>query len=211
MPDGPFASGGGLAPGNDGEDAAAPPPPPAVLGELRPYSVPVVVVDPDPSWPHGYRVEADLILAALGPIALTVDHVGSTSVPDLPAKPVIDILLQVPDSADEASYVPALEAVGHVLRVREPDWLEHRVLYRRTTDGAPRDVNLHVLSPGLGGSEIRRMLAFRDWLRTHPEDRERYAAVKRGLAQRRWRYVQDYADAKTAVVEEILGRALPTG
>ena len=182
-----------------------------MVGELRPYSVPVVVVDPDPAWPDTYAQERDRVVGALGTAALAVDHVGSTSVPGLPAKPVIDMLLQVPDSADEVSYVPALESVGLVLRIREPDWLEHRVLYRRTADGAPRDVNLHVLSPGLGGSEIRRMLAFRDWLRTHPEDRERYAAVKRALAQRRWRYVQDYADAKTAVVEEILGRALPTG
>jgi len=173
--------------------------------------VPVVVVDPDPSWPAAYRAERDLVVAALGPTALTVDHVGSTSVPGLPAKPVIDILLQVPDSADEASYVPALEAVGHVLRIREPDWLEHRVLYRRRVDGAPHDVNVHVLSPVLGAVEVRRMLAFRDWLRAHPEDRDRYAAVKRDLARRRWRYVQDYAQAKTPVVEEILGRALSAG
>jgi GrpB-like predicted nucleotidyltransferase (UPF0157 family) len=157
-----------------------PVPPAAVLGELRPYSVPVVVVDADPGWADGYRAEHDLVVRALGPTALAVDHVGSTSVPGLPAKPVIDVLLQVPDSADEASYVPALEAVGHVLRVREPDWLEHRVLYRRRVDGAPRDVNVHVLSPGLGAVEVARMLTFRDWLRTHPDDRDRYAAVKRG-------------------------------
>ena len=190
------------------DDAA---PSPAVVGALAPYSVPVVVVDPDPRWPALYQVERDLVVAALGPIALAVDHVGSTSVPGLPAKPVIDILLQVPDSADESSYVPALEGAGLTLRIREPDWLEHRVLYRRRVDGASHDVNVHVFSPVLGAGEIRRMLAFRDWLRTHPEDRDRYAAVKRELAQRRWRYVQDYADAKTSVVEEILQRALATG
>jgi GrpB-like predicted nucleotidyltransferase (UPF0157 family) len=194
---------------SDASDDA--PPPAAVVGRPAPYSVPVVVVDPDRQWPAVYRAERDLVVAALGPAALAVDHVGSTSVPGLPAKPVIDILLQVPDSADEASYVPALEAAGHTLRIREPDWLEHRVLYRRRVDGAPHDVNVHVLSPVLGAVEIRRMLAFRDWLRTHPEDRDRYAAVKRELAQRRWRYVQDYADAKTSVVEEILQRALATG
>ena len=184
-----------------------PPPPAAVVGELRPYSVPVVVVDPDPTWPDIYAQERNRVVGVLGPVALAVDHVGSTSVPGLPAKPVIDMLLQVPDSADEATYVPALEAVGLVLRIREPDWLEHRVLYRRRVDGEPHDVNLHVLSPDRGAAEIGRMLAFRDWLRSHDDDRDRYAAVKRELAQRRWRYVQDYADAKTAVVEEILARA----
>ena len=131
---------------------------------------------------------------------------GSTSVPGLPAKPILDVLLQVPDSADESSYVPALLRLGYRVRVREPEWMEHRVLSRRLTDGDHHSVNLHVLSPQLGSGEIARMLGFRDWLRTHDDDRERYAAVKRELAARRWRYIQDYADAKSGVVEEILAR-----
>jgi GrpB-like predicted nucleotidyltransferase (UPF0157 family) len=100
--------------------------------------------------------------------------------------------------------VPALEAAGYVLRIREPDWYEHRLLHRRE----PHEVNLHVFSPRYAAEEIRRMLAFRDWLRTHEDDRDHYAATKRRLSTKEWRYVQDYADAKTAVVEEILARAL---
>lgn len=79
--------------------------------------------------------------------------------------------------------------------------------YQRTEEGAPHSINLHVLSPDLGADEIARMLGFRDWLRSHPDDRDRYAAVKRELAGRRWRYVQDYADAKSEVVEEIIARS----
>ncbi|WP_406831371.1 GrpB family protein [Pedococcus sp. KACC 23699] len=184
-----------------------PPPPSAVVGNLTPYAVPVVVVEHDPAWAARFEAERAAITAALGPVAVTVEHVGSTSVPGLPAKPVIDILLLVPDSSDESAYVSALEAAGYTLRIREPAWLEHRVLYRRVDSGSPHDVNLHVFSPGAADAEIARMRVFRDWLRTHPQDRELYAATKRELATRRWRYVQDYADAKTEVVEEILSRA----
>jgi GrpB-like predicted nucleotidyltransferase (UPF0157 family) len=158
-------------------------------------------------WPVLFQQEHDTIRRALGATALSVEHVGSTSVPGLPAKPVVDVLLLVPDSADEPSYLPVLEEAGYTLRIREPDWLEHRVLYRRVEDGSPHNVNVHVFSPGRAEAEVARMRMFRDWLRTHPEDRDLYAATKRELATRRWRYVQDYADAKSEVVEAILARA----
>jgi GrpB-like predicted nucleotidyltransferase (UPF0157 family) len=175
------------------------------IGELTPYQTKVVLEDYNPAWPSWFEWDRTRIAAALGPTMLAIDHVGSTSVPDLPAKPIIDILLQVPNTADEQSYVPNLEAAGYTLRIREPEWLEHRVLYRRA---APHDVNLHVLSPSHAAQEITRMLAFRDWLRTNEDDRTRYATTKRELSTREWRYVQDYADAKTGVVEEILSKAL---
>lgn len=167
----------------------------------------MVVLEYDPTWPGLFAADARAIRASLGSTALAVDHVGSTSVPGLAAKPVVDILLQVPDSADEDAYVPALEQLGYQLRIREPAWLEHRVLSQRVDEGATHSVNVHVLSPGLGDEEIARVLGFRDWLRSHPEDRDRYAGVKRELAGRRWRYVQDYAEAKTDVVAEILARS----
>jgi GrpB-like predicted nucleotidyltransferase (UPF0157 family) len=182
-------------------------PDPFVAGRPEQYTVAVVVQDYDPQWPVLFEADSQAIRASLGSTALAVEHVGSTSVPGLAAKPVVDILLQVPDSADEDAYVPALEQLGYQLRIREPDWLEHRVLYQRVDDGATHSVNVHVLSPELGGEEIARMVRFRDWLRSHPEDRDRYAAVKRDLARLRWRYVQDYADAKTDVVAEILARS----
>jgi GrpB-like predicted nucleotidyltransferase (UPF0157 family) len=178
----------------------------ATIGELTPYQTKVVIEDPNPAWPAWFAFDRTKIEAALGPTALSIEHVGSTSVPDLPAKPIIDILLQVADSADEASYLPPLEAAGYTLRIREPEWLEHRMLYRRTR---PHHVNVHVFSPRHAAKEIRRKLAFRDWLRTHEDDRNRYAATKRELSTKEWRYVQDYADAKTKVIEEILAKALP--
>ena len=133
---------------------------------------------------------------------LRLEHVGSTSVPGLVAKPRIDILLVVADPAAEASYAPALEAAGYTLRVREPDWHEHRMF-----SGPETAVNLHVFGPG--SPEIERMLRFRDHLRTNTEDRERYAAAKRELAARHWRHIQDYADAKTEVIEAILSAEEP--
>ncbi|MDQ3789729.1 MAG: GrpB family protein [Actinomycetota bacterium] len=176
------------------------------VGELTPYATKVVIADYDPAWPDWFEHDRARISAALGPVALSIDHVGSTSVPGLPAKPVIDIVLQVADSADEETYVPALEAAGYRLRVREPEWYEHRLFYRR--DQPPHDVNVHVFSPRYAAEEITRMLAFRDWLRANDQDRDLYAAAKRELSTRDWRYVQDYADAKSEVVQEILARAL---
>jgi GrpB-like predicted nucleotidyltransferase (UPF0157 family) len=176
-----------------------------MIGDLAPFQAKVVIEDYNPAWPSWFEHDRTRIDAALGATALAVDHVGSTSVPGLPAKPIIDILLQVPDSADEQTYVPPLEATGYELRVREPEWLEHRVLYRRAE---PHHVNLHVLSPERAKEEITRMLTFRNWLRTHDDDRNRYAATKRELSTREWRYVQNYADAKTEIVEEILAKAL---
>jgi GrpB-like predicted nucleotidyltransferase (UPF0157 family) len=120
------------------------------------------------------------------------------------AKPIIDILLAVADSADESAYVPALEAAGYRLRIREPDWHEHRLL-----KGSDTDVNLHVF--GSGSPEIERMQRFRDRLRSDDADRDRYAAAKRELAARQWRHTQDYADAKTDVVAEIVARANRAG
>ncbi|MGY1663998.1 GrpB family protein [Geodermatophilus sp. SYSU D00705] len=170
------------------------------VGERIPHDAPITLVEYDPRWPGLFAREADRVRAALGQVAVRVEHVGSTSVPGLCAKPIIDMVLVVPDSADEPSYVPALESAGYVLTIREPEWLEHRLLR-----GPDTDVNLHVFSAG--EPEIDRMLAFRDRLRTHDQDRERYAEAKRALARRVWRHVQHYADAKTSVVQEILARA----
>ena len=173
----------------------------AVVGELREHNATIELAEYDEEWPHLFEREAARIRGALGPKALQVEHAGSTSVPGLAAKPVIDIVLVVANSSDEDAYVPDLEAAGYVLRIREPDWFEHRLLKRPDTN-----VNLHTFSDGC--EEVDRMLAFRDWLRTHDDDRDLYLDAKRELATREWKYVQNYADAKSAVVQEILARAL---
>jgi GrpB-like predicted nucleotidyltransferase (UPF0157 family) len=173
----------------------------ATVGDLVPHDAPVHLAPYDPAWPARYAVQADAIRAALGGGVLLLEHVGSTSVPGLLAKPIIDILLVVADPAAEAAYVPALERAGYVLRIREPDWYQHRMLKR-----ADPAVNLHVFGPG-SRTEIDRMIRFRDRLRDDPADRERYARAKTTLAARTWRHLQFYADAKTAVIEDVLRAA----
>lgn len=170
------------------------------IGEPQLVEGAIVLVDYDPAWPEVFAGEAARITGALGEQVLLLEHVGSTSVPGLAAKPIIDVLLGVTDSADEAAYAPALEAAGYVLRIREPNWYEHR-MFR----GRQPQVNLHIFSEGC--EEIERMLAFREQLRHSRAERDRYETVKRELAQRWWKYGQDYADAKGPVVEEILARA----
>jgi shikimate dehydrogenase len=179
----------------------------AVVAGQQPSSGPIVIEEYNPEWPVWYSGDEAAIRAALGGVAVRVEHVGSTSVPGLPAKPLVDILLLVADPADEAAYVPALEKAGYTLRIREPEWYEHRLLVQRVDDGAPHDINLHVFAPDTGATEVARMLSFRDWLRVTPADRDSYAATKRELAARDWKYVQHYANAKGSVIERILSRA----
>ena len=159
-----------------------------------------MLVEYDPEWPAWFAQAEEQIRGALGDAVLQLDHVGSTSVPGLAAKPLIDINLVVADTTDEAAYVPQLEAVGYSLRVREPEWYEHRLLR-----GFDPPVNLHVFSAGC--EEVERMLVFRDWLLSNDSDRELYARTKRELARKEWKYVQNYADAKTAAIQEIMARA----
>jgi GrpB-like predicted nucleotidyltransferase (UPF0157 family) len=172
----------------------------ATVGELKPLAGPIVLAEYDPGWPQLFEREAERIRTALGERALRIEHAGSTAVPGIAAKPVIDVVLVVADSADEEAYAPPLEAAGYVLSIREPDWYEHRVF-----KGPDTNVNLHVFSQDC--PEIDRMLLFRDWLRRNESDRQLYERTKRELAQKEWKYTQDYADAKSAVVEEIIARA----
>jgi len=164
-------------------------------------STSICLVDYDPEWPSRFQLEAEKIRNALGPKALRLEHTGSTSVPGLAAKPIIDMLLVVAHSAHENSYAPALEAIGYTLRVREPEWHEHRMF-----KGPENNINLHIFSDAC--PEIDRVLLFRDWLRGNAADRDLYARTKLALAQKEWGSVDDYASAKTEVIEEILRRAM---
>jgi GrpB-like predicted nucleotidyltransferase (UPF0157 family) len=170
------------------------------IGEVKPHDATIHLADYDSSWPSQYERLARLVTKAIPGQVLLLEHVGSTSVPGLAAKPIIDMVLAVPSSADEAAYVPRLEEEGFVLRIREPEWFQHRAL--KFIQPAS---NLHVFTAGC--EEIGCMLMFRDRLRAHEDERLLYERTKRDLAQRTWKHVQDYADAKTAVVREILGRA----
>ncbi len=172
----------------------------STVGELQSLNSPIHLAPYDPAWPTLFARLKNQIQEALGDKILLLEHVGSTSVPGLPAKPVIDMVLAVANSSDESSYVKLLEEKGYTLRIREPDWYEHRML------NAPRAAgNLHVFSEGC--EEIGQMLLFRDWLREHDEARLLYEGTKRRLAARTWKYTQNYADAKAEVVQAILAQA----
>lgn len=174
-----------------------------VVGERRPLNSTIYLAAYNPDWPKMFSELAGRVRDALVDKALMLEHVGSTSVEGLSAKPIIDMLLVVADSSREDTYLRPLTAKGFALRRREPEWFEHRLF--RATEGK---ANLHVFSKGC--PEINRMIAFRDWLRANPRDRLLYEETKKKLASRTWTYVQDYADAKAEVVEAILGRALST-
>jgi GrpB-like predicted nucleotidyltransferase (UPF0157 family) len=164
---------------------------------LRPTRVELAAYDP--AWADRYSARATELRTALGPRLLLIEHIGSTSVPGLIAKPIIDIIVGVDDPDDEPAYLAALDELGYDVRVREPG---HRCL--RT--GEPDEpVNLHVRRAD--DPEIRRNLAFRDRLRADDADRELYAATKRGLTDREWPDINYYAEAKSPVIGEILRRA----
>ena len=172
-----------------------------VIGERKRLNGKIHLEPYNPDWPGMFSDLAARVRAALPNRVLMLEHVGSTSIKGLSAKPIIDILLVVEDSRRESDYVQPLESQGFTLRRREPEWFEHR-LFRH----AEIKSNLHVFSQDC--TEIDRMLAFRDWLRANPEDRLLYEAAKRELAAKHWAYGQDYADAKTEVVRAILDRSL---
>jgi len=157
----------------------------------------IVIAEYDPSWPARYELERRRVRHALGASALRIEHIGSTAVPGLAAKPILDLLVTVTDPENESVSVTALEAVGYELRVREP---RHRML--RTPE---RDVHVHVW--GAADPEVMRHLKFRDRLCHSSEDRNSYERLKRELAAREWTDMNEYADAKASLIEKILGRA----
>lgn len=171
----------------------------AWVGGAPPSIEPIAVVAADAAWAERFADEADRLRAVLPETAISIEHVGSTSVPGLAAKPIIDIDLVVADSEAEERYAPALATAGYELVLREPWWNGHRLFVRERPA-----VNLHVFP--LGAAEPIRHILFRDWLRTHPDDRERYARMKETLAEATRESPEDYNLAKNAVIDEIYDR-----
>jgi len=157
----------------------------------------IVIEDYDPGWTARFEHAEASLRQALGPRACRIEHFGSTAVPGLAAKGIIDVMVEVEDADDEAAYGPALEAQGYAIRVRQPG---HRMY--RTPD---LDTHVHVLTEGSDAARIR--LLFRDWLRHDARDRRLYEDTKRELARQEWDATNDYSDAKGAVVDQILARA----
>ncbi|WIB61917.1 GrpB family protein [Curtobacterium sp. MCLR17_007] len=152
----------------------------------------------DDSWPATYREHERRIRSAIGSaLAVDVEHIGSTSVPGLAAKPIVDLVVAVPDITDEDAYLGPLLAAGYRLRVREPG---HRLV--RTPE---RDVHVHVYERG--APQVDAYLLLRDHLRADPADRALYEQTKRDLLAQQWDDMNAYADAKTSVIEAIKDRA----
>jgi GrpB-like predicted nucleotidyltransferase (UPF0157 family) len=165
-----------------------------------PEPVRVELHDADPRWPDRYREHRQRILDALGADAVAIEHIGSTSVPGLAAKPIVDIVVAVEDITAEEDSLDPLLAAGYVLRVREP---RHRMV--RTPE---RDVHVHLYEQG--APEIDEYLLLRDHLRSDAADRALYERTKRELLSRSWDDMNDYADAKTEVILAIKARARAT-
>lgn len=197
-----------------------PPPPGSSPWVVPPVRATVEVVDHDPSWPAQAQQVARLVQDVLGPRALRVEHVGSTAVPGLAAKPILDLDLTVADPDNEPTWIPPLQSAGFVLTVREPWWYGHRMLRggRRPDDGAPGPgapsripdgpaINLHVFGPD--SPELVRHVVLRNWLRTSAEDRDLYAATKRAAAAAggSTATVMEYNARKENVIREIYARA----
>ena len=157
----------------------------------------IVIEEYDPAWAARFEQAKASLREALGPRARRIEHFGSTAVPGLAAKGIIDVMVEVEDADDEAAFGPALEAGGYAIRVRQPG---HR-MYRP----AGHDVHVHVFTEDSEAARIR--LLFRDWLRHDAADRRLYEETKRELARQDWDATNDYSDAKGAVVAEILARA----
>ena len=160
--------------------------------QLNPY---------DEKWPALFEREKERILKILKDKALMIEHIGSTSVSGLMAKPIIDILLVVEDAGKEEDYMDDLCRHGYILRVREPNFENHHMF-----KGPDTDIHLHVFSKG--SKEIEKYLLFRNYLRLHDDARELYENTKKELAKKTWKYVQNYADAKSEVVQKILSDAI---
>ena len=156
----------------------------------------VVIADYDESWPRRFEAERERLAARLSGVACRIEHVGSTAVPGLAAKPIVDVLVTVDDAEDDALFASALEALGYVLRVREP---HHRMF--RLPD---RTVQVHVWDDG--DPEVTAYLSFRDALRGSLQLREAYARLKRELTEREWADINDYADAKSPFITSVLAR-----
>jgi GrpB-like predicted nucleotidyltransferase (UPF0157 family) len=166
----------------------------------------ITILEPNPEWPQRFEEVKERIQKALGPLILDIAHTGSTSVPGLPAKDIIDVDVTLKDVMDEASYVKSMEEAGFRFLLRQPQWHQNRFFIENWPKAY--HVNVHVWGPD--SPEVARHYIFRDWLRKTPADRELYAKVKREAA-RQTAIAGDspmgYTKRKEKTIHEILERA----
>lgn len=174
----------------------------------RKFRQKIAIIEPNPAWPQRFFDTKARIEAVLGSTAVAILHSGSTSVPGLPAKDIIDIDLVVKDIKDEKSYVESLEKLGFLFLFREPGWHQHRFFVDEGDRPGTHAINLHVFGPDC--AEVERHRIFREWLLTSPNDLQLYARVKRECAsdsENAGESMQEYTVRKSKIVQEILDRA----
>lgn len=164
------------------------------------YSGSVRLAAPDPAWPAAFAAERARLLRAAGALRVAIEHVGSTAIPDIPAKPILDVLAGRPPGSDVAPYVAAFETAGY--RYRGENGVPGRDYFVLDDAAGRRLHHLHLVEDG--GSLWTAHLAFRDFLRSHPDRAAEYAALKRSLAARHPTDRLAYTDGKATFVAEIL-------
>lgn len=172
----------------------------------RKVTPPITILEPKPEWPQRFEEVKSRIEKALGSFVIETAHSGSTGVPGLPAKDILDIDLTLKDVTDEESYVKPLEDAGFRFLLREPGWHQHRFFVEDWPDAY--HVNLHVWGPD--SPEVIRHRIFRDWLLKTPSDLQLYAKVKREAADQAviaGDSMMDYTQRKDKTIQEILERA----
>jgi GrpB-like predicted nucleotidyltransferase (UPF0157 family) len=162
---------------------------------------PVVIVDYDRHWLDLYAEEKTLILGAIGRWLVAIEHIGSTSVRGLAAKPIIDIMVGVRSLDDAQHCIAPLATVGYVFK---PD---DTMPARRYFNKGPQSDHHHLHMVEEGGHIWQNQLLFRDYLRAHPETAAEYAALKRGLAGRFGADREGYTEAKTEFIQSVLRAA----
>lgn len=169
------------------------------------HGTPVVIVPYDPAWIEAYQREAALIRLCIGRYITGIEHIGSTSVPGLDAKPIIDILIGVKSLADSPAFLPLLIGMGYCYKPEFEEGLpERRYLYK--VENGLDTIHLHMVEPGT--TFYKRHIAFRDYLRTHPDSASAYASLKYELAQKHGSDREGYTDAKTDFIKEIERKSL---
>ena len=168
---------------------------------------PVVIVDYDPSWPALFEQERSRIAPAVAAFALSIEHIGSTAVPGLCAKPIIDTLITVDPFGPADAYIPTLAELGYVFR-DDPANIDRHAFGKRDAHGHRTVPGYNVHIEEHGGLVVRRHIAFRDYLRSHPETAREYCELKRALAAEYGSDRDGYTVAKTAFVRAVEEQAM---
>ena len=163
----------------------------------------VEVVPHNPQWRDGFEVEAKQIAAALGDNVVATHHIGSTAIPGIYAKPIIDVLVEVSDLAEADARSSAMQSLGY--EVMGEFGIACRRYFRKDNQLGIRTHHIHTFA--VGTAEVERHLAFRDYLIAHPEEAQQYSELKRKLAEQHPQNMDGYIAGKDSFIKELDQRA----